>query len=156
MLTEDDFLRRLAIEADGIRREEPSFDTVDGDLTHWRGFILGTEHYDGGVFVFDVIIPREYPFKPPQVSCLTTIFHPNFFRKKICLGILGQDWHPSADLVDVIESLRFLLSHPNPDDPLHGVAANLMKNNLDEFKKRALEHIERYATWEQLATLIHH
>ena len=61
-----------------------------------------------------------------------------------------------ADMVDVVETLRFLLSHPNPDDPLHGVAANLMKNNIEEFKKRAREHVERYATWEQLASLIQH
>jgi len=54
MLPEEDFWMRLAIEADEMKREQPSFDTVDGDVTQWKGFIIGTGKYEGGVFIFEI------------------------------------------------------------------------------------------------------
>ena len=46
MLPEEDFWMRLAIEADEMKREQPSFEPVDGDVTRWKGFIIGTGQYD--------------------------------------------------------------------------------------------------------------
>lgn len=149
MLPEDDFWARLAIEAEDMKREEPSFEPVSNDITKWKGFIIGTGLYDGGVFVFEIDVPREYPFKPPIVKANTKIFHPNFFGERICVGILGKDWAAANNLVDVVESLRFLLSNPNPDDPLHSSAAKMMKENFEEFKDRVLTWTEQYATWDQ-------
>ena len=117
MLPEEDYFARLAIEADEMKREQPSFEPLGGDVTKWKGFIIGTNLYEGGVFVFEIHIPREYPFKPPVVKAKTKIWHPNFFNDRVCIGILGKDWAPANNIVDVVESLRFLLSNPNPDDP---------------------------------------
>ncbi len=152
ILPEDDFYARLALDANEMKREQPSFEPVDGNLQHWRGFIIGTDMYEGGVFIFDIIIPREYPYKPPKVISKTKIWHPNFFKDRVCIGILGKDWAPSNTIVDVVESLRFLLSNPNPKDPLHSSAANMMMDNLDEFKKKVTEWVKLYATWDQLGT----
>lgn len=149
MLPEDDFWARLAIEAEEMKREQPSFETINGDVTLWKGFIVGTKMYDGGVFIFEIRIPREYPFKPPEVKTKTKIWHPNFFNERVCIGILGKDWAPANNLVDIVESLRFLLSNPNPDDPLHTSAANLMKSNLDEFQIRVDDWINQHAGWDQ-------
>lgn len=150
MLPEDDFFARLAVEADEMRREQPSFQPIDGDVTKWRGFIIGTNMYEGGVFLFEIIIPREYPFKPPKVYAKTKIWHPNFFNDRVCVGILGKDWAPANNIVDVVESLRFLLSNPNPDDPLHSSAAKMMKMDLEGFKVKAKEWVDAYATWNQV------
>lgn len=149
MLPEEDFWMRLAIEADEMKREQPSFEPIDGDVTRWKGFIIGTGQYDGGVFVFDIKIPREYPFKPPIVKTKTKIWHPNFFNDKVCVGILGKHWAPANNLVDIVESLRFLLSNPNPDDPLHSSAANMMKIDLPNFNIKAKQWVELYAGWDQ-------
>jgi len=149
MLPESDFYARLAIEADEMKREQPSFDVIDGDVTKWRGFIIGTNMYEGGVFIFELHVPREYPFKPPEVRTKTRIWHPNFFNDRVCVGILGKDWAPANNLVDVVESLRFLLSNPNPDDPLHSSAAKMMKESPEEFREKAKEWVMNYATWEQ-------
>lgn len=139
----------MAVEADEMKREQPSFEPVNGDITHWKGFIIGTSMYEGGVFQFEVKIPREYPFKPPVVTSKTKIWHPNFFNERICIGILGKDWAPANNIVDVIESLRFLLSNPNPDDPLHTSAANMMKQDPKQFEVRVKEWIESHAGWDQ-------
>ena len=36
MLPEDDFYARLAVEADEMKREQPSFEPVNGDITYWH------------------------------------------------------------------------------------------------------------------------
>jgi len=41
------------------------------------------------------------------------------------------------------------LSNPNPDDPLHSSAANMMKNDLPTFDSRAKQWVELYASWDQ-------
>jgi ubiquitin-protein ligase len=152
ILHDDDFYARLALDADEMRREQPSFEPREEDLTKWRGFIIGTNAFEGGVFVFDVDVPREYPFKPPKVVARTKIWHPNFFKDRVCIGILGKDWAPSNTLVDIVESLRFLLSNPNPHDPLHSSVAQMMLNDINLFTTKAKEWVENFATWDQLGT----
>lgn len=134
-----------------MRREQPSFEPINNDVTKWKGFIIGTSMYEGGVFVFEIHIPREYPFKPPIVKARTKIWHPNFFNDRVCIGILGKDWAPANNIVDIVESLRFLLSNPNPDDPLHSSAAKMMKEDIINFKKRVTEWVELHGGWDQSA-----
>ncbi|NHJ04127.1 MAG: ubiquitin-conjugating enzyme E2 [Candidatus Heimdallarchaeota archaeon] len=150
-LSEDDFWARLAIEAGEMRKEEPNFQPIDGNTRIWRGFMIGTGLYSGGVFQFEIHVPRSFPFKPPKVKVLTPIWHPNIFKDRICVGILGKDWTPASNLVDVVESLRFLLSNPNPDDPLNTTAAKEFKNSNKEFERKAKLYVEKYATWDALS-----
>jgi len=150
MLSEEEFWPRIAIEANELKKELPTFKPVDGNTLLWRGFIFGAGLYEGGVFVLEIDIPREYPFKPPKVKMLTKVFHANVFDTRICVGVLGVDWTPANNLVDVIESIRFILSNPNPDDPLNSTAANLMKRDPKEYARKVIEYREKYATFEQI------
>lgn len=49
----------------------------------------------GGCFEFDILLPPDYPNKPPQVHFLTTgngrvRFNPNLYNTgKVCLSLLG-------------------------------------------------------------------
>lgn len=149
MLTEEEWLDRLAIEAQELTREQPTFRTVNNDLTHWRGEILGSGLYEGGVFLIEIKIPRRYPYEPPHIRFKTPIWHVNIFKEKICVGILGKEWSPAYSLVQVIETIRFLLNAPNPDDPLNGAAARMWKRDPISFKKQAIEYVKQYAHWSQ-------
>jgi len=40
--------------------------------------------YEGGVFVLDIKIARDYPFKPPDIKFETRIWHPNVNSTTVC------------------------------------------------------------------------
>ena len=149
MLSQNDYFARLTFEAAEIEKEQPTFKPIENKITDWNGYIIGTGVYEGGVFCFEINIPREYPFKPPTLKWQTKIFHPNFYKDKICVGILGKDWTAAHNIVQVIESVRFLLSNPNPDDPLHASAATLMKRNIEKFKEKAKQWVKEHASFDQ-------
>ncbi len=149
MLTEEEWLDRLAIEAQELAREQPTFRTVNNNLTYWRGEILGSGLYEGGVFYLEIHIPREYPFQPPKIRFKTPIWHVNIFKEKVCVGILGKEWSPAYSLVQVVETIRFLLTSPNPDDPLNASASRQWKKNPEVFKNQVIEYIRKYAHWNQ-------
>ena len=77
-------LRRIAKEI-----EETASDThskvllrpSDGkdDLSHLQGSIEGPPDtpYEGGQYHIDILIPNDYPFRPPNMRFKTKIWHPN-------------------------------------------------------------------------------
>jgi hypothetical protein len=66
---------------------------------------------------FKMVLSFLHPYKPPNVTWLTDISHPNIIPKKkgkVCVSILGKKWLPNTKLAAVINALYFLLSDPNP------------------------------------------
>lgn len=151
MLSDEDYYNRLVFEAKILEEEEPSFKPVGGDLRVWRGFILGTGLYDGGVFELQLTLSRKFPFEAPKIKWLTKTFHPNIsLQTKVCVGVLGKDWVPTMSVAGVIEVLRNLLNFPNPASPLNSTAANLMKKDKKKYAEEVKKYIQKYATWENL------
>lgn len=67
----------------------------------------------------DIIIPPDYPFKPPKMKFDTKIWHPNISSQTgaICLDILKNEWTPALTIRTALISLQALLCAPEPDDP---------------------------------------
>lgn len=66
---------------------------------------------------FRMVLSYLHPFKPPTVTWLTDITHPNIIpakKGKVCVSILGKKWLPNTKLAAVVNALYFLLSDPNP------------------------------------------
>ena len=119
-LPEQLWFKRLALEYQLIRNYEPTFDAVDGDLTHYKGVIVGTGYYEGGFFLVEIFLDRTFPYTPPRVVWHTRIWHPNFTDEspaRICESILTKDWEPNTNVIAVIEALKNLLSQPQPRRP---------------------------------------
>uniref|UniRef100_A0A146LUN9 E2 ubiquitin-conjugating enzyme n=1 Tax=Lygus hesperus TaxID=30085 RepID=A0A146LUN9_LYGHE len=122
---------------------------IDGDLTHWRGFVIGPEQtpYEGGKFYIDIHIPPDYPFSPPNMKFETRVWHPNVSSQTgfICLDILKSEWSPAITLRTALLSVQALLSAPNPDDPQDGVVAAQYLGDPAGFSKTAREWTCKYA-----------
>lgn len=76
--------RRIAKEVADIHTDTHSHVTAepvgDGeDLTHLKGSFRGPPGtpYEGGLYIIDVRIPNDYPFKPPIMKFETKVWHPN-------------------------------------------------------------------------------
>ncbi|KAJ1334203.1 ubiquitin-conjugating enzyme E2 T [Microdochium nivale] len=124
----------------------------EGDMHTWAATIQGPagSAYQGGQFALRIRLPADYPFKAPQVSFATRIYHPNVTNDQagaICLAVLKpENWKPASRVKGVLEAVRQLLVEPNPDDPLEARVADEYRQQPDEFVKNARAYVERYAS----------
>jgi len=145
-------VRRITRELLEIKRDPVSNCSAgpidENDLFHWNGIIIGPEDspYAKGIFRLKIDFPTDYPFKPPKITFLTRVLHPNInMNGSICLDILKDNWSPALNICHVLLSISSLLTDPNPDDPLDVDVAHLYKTDREEFNKRAREWTLRYA-----------
>lgn len=145
-------LERIKRELEHLRKDPPSNCSAgpidDDDLMHWEATLMGPTDtpFEGGIFVLDIRFPENYPYKPPIVSFITKIYHPNINKNGgICLDILKTQWSPALTIGKVLLSISSLLTDPNPDDPLEPDIANKYKNNINEYNKQARLWTMKYA-----------
>ena len=96
--------------------------------------------YQGGKWEFSVDFPEDYPNEPPKVHCKTQIYHPNIdLDGNVCLSILrvneDEGWSPLRSYTDIVYGMLSLFYEPNPNHPLNIEAGELMKTNIEEFKR---------------------
>ena len=147
-------LSRLNKELEELTNNPPtncSAGMVDEDIFQWQATILGPEGspYEGGVFYLRINFPQDYPFKPPNVSFITKIYHCNINSSgSICLDILKEQWSPALTISKVLLSICSLMDDQNPQDPLVLDAANLYNENREKFIARAQAYTIQYASTE--------
>ena len=126
---------------------------VNNDFRHWKGRIKGPIDtcYQGGIFDVDIIIPNDYPFKPPKMKFDTKIWHPNIssVTGAICLDILKNEWTPALTIRTAQISLQALMCEPVPNDPQDAVVAKQYMSDIKLFNQTAKHWVEEYANPER-------
>ncbi|TVY32881.1 Ubiquitin conjugating enzyme E2 B [Lachnellula subtilissima] len=123
----------------------------DNNVHNWNIIMDGPEGspYAGGKFKLLLVLPTDYPFKPPKINFKTRIWHPNVTfdeHGSMCIGILKPEaWKPSSKILSVLTATQNLLLEPVPDDAVETTAANSFKEDLAGFNKTAKEYTKKYA-----------
>jgi ubiquitin-conjugating enzyme E2 D/E len=144
-------LRRIQKDLHDLNKDCPSNCSAGpekDDFFKWKATIIGPSEtpYENGIFILSISFPTDYPFKAPNITFETKVYHPNVNSNgSICLDILKSQWSPALSITKVLLSICSLLSDPNPDDPLVPEIANIYKTNREQFNKNAREYTVRYA-----------
>ena len=152
----DPIHNRIKKEYQDLQKEKNSnvlVKLVNNDIRHWKGRIKGPIDtcYQSGIFDVDIIIPNEYPFKPPKMKFDTKIWHPNIssVTGAICLDILKNEWTPALTIRTALISLQALMCEPVPNDPQDAVVAKQYMSDIKLFNETAKHWVEEYANPER-------
>ncbi len=118
------------------------------DIYSWEGMLTGPDDspYAKGKFRMRIHFPVDYPFKPPKVTFVTKVYHPNVDTTgNICLDILKDNWSPALTVAKILISITSLLTDPNPDSPLQSDIAHLYKFDRKKYDANAREWTRKYA-----------
>ncbi|KAI1749700.1 putative ubiquitin carrier protein [Xylaria castorea] len=122
---------------------------LNSDLTHLKASFPGPPGtpYEGGKYIVDVLIPVEYPFRPPIMKFDTKVWHPNISSQTgaICLDTLSTAWSPVLTIKSTLLSLQSLFESPEPKDPQDAEVARMMINDPEGFSRKAHEWAVSYA-----------
>ncbi len=112
------------------------------DLFHLLGAIIGPADtpYEDSLFFLSIKLPTDYPLKPPNITFLTPIYHPNISKAgENCLDIFDHQWSPALTIPRAMVSLRELMEDPDPWDPFEADIAGHYKRNKADFERVARE-----------------
>ena len=143
--------KRIKKELENLKNDPPlncSAGPEDDDIFTWQATLMGpsASPYQGGVFILNIKFPPNYPFKPPRITFVTKVYHPNINKLgQICLDILKDQWSPILTITKILLSISCLLSEPNPDDPLEPEIAYIMINDYEKFKINVKKYIDEYS-----------
>ena len=131
----------------------------ENNLFKWRATINGPKDtsYSGGMYLYEIYFPDNYPEMPPEICFRTPIYHLNVnpFKPKnnaktnenlgyVSLNILNF-WKPEYTLKEVLFHLFYLFYKPNPDCCYGLERAYEFKENKDLYEKKIKYFTKKYA-----------
>ncbi|KAI0318352.1 ubiquitin-conjugating enzyme [Amylostereum chailletii] len=129
--------------------EDVTIEPLENNLFNWDCSIKAASDspYRGGVFHFKLEIPDNYPFKAPNVTFTTKIYHPGINEEgSICVPILRDQWKPSITLSTVLAVIQEKVNNPSPEDPFMPDIAAQLKDDKATFLKFARDWTKKHAT----------
>ena len=107
--------------------------------------------YENGYFLFKILFPVSFPFKPIKFCFITSIFHPNISEGGyVCIDIFNKEWSPAIfHFGTLIYSVQSLLDDPNPDDFMNENAAKLYKKDRNIYNKTVRYYTSQYANYSK-------
>ena len=98
--------------------------------------------FENGYFLFRIIFPEDYLFRPPKFIFITQVFHPNISESgNVSVDILLDQWAPTlCSFSSIIYSIQSLLDDPNPNDFYMKQLQNYIKK-IEKIMIKLLENI---------------
>ncbi|KAL5016874.1 hypothetical protein ScPMuIL_006463 [Solemya velum] len=147
----------------------------DADIFKWEVLIYGPHDtpYEGGLFKAELNFPKEYPLRPPKMSFISEMWHPNIDKDGgVCISILhepGDDkygyetaaerWLPVHTVETILVSVISMLADPNDESPANVDAAKMWREQPEDFKKRVarcyFQNWISFAFWKKIAAINH-
>jgi ubiquitin-protein ligase len=122
---------------------------VDNDISRWRVDINGPAGtpYEGGHFQLSLVLPQNYPFKPPEAKFDTKIYHPNVMKDsgEICKDMYQTGWGPVKNIRWVIELILSFLINPAPEHSVEADISRQMQDNYDQYVATARQWVQQFA-----------
>ncbi|XP_045171348.1 ubiquitin-conjugating enzyme E2 L3-like [Mercenaria mercenaria] len=119
----------------------------ESNILQWQALVVPEgEPYKQGAFRIKIDFPAEYPFKPPKITFMTKIYHPNIDEKgQVCLPIISaENWKPATKTDQVLQSLVALVQDPEPEHPLRADLAEEYSKDRKKFNKNAQEFTKKH------------
>lgn len=121
----------------------------EDDIRNWIVILKGPvgTPYENGSFKLKFTFPDNYPFKPPEVKFITSIYHPNvkLDTGEICLDVFVSTWVPTQNINEIIEKIVSILEAPSTSSPLEPAIADEYTNKYDDFVSKAKDYTKKYA-----------
>lgn len=145
-------LKRIQKELDDIQRN-PSFNGSagpddDSDLYNWSAAIIGPKDspFSEGVFFLRIKFPINYPFRYPEITFKTKVYHPAIGDNgSICLEILDHLWSPVLTMNKLLCIISQLLVNFNFNESLKPDIAQIYKDDKALYDRIARDWTIRYA-----------
>jgi ubiquitin-conjugating enzyme E2 J1 len=112
MSTRNPAIRRIQEDVRELRRHPSNryyAEPLEDNMFEWHFTVRGPKHshFEGGVYHGRIILPAEYPYKPPNIVFLTK--NGRFeVGTKICLSITAhhkEEWQPAWGIRTMLEAL---------------------------------------------------
>ena len=122
------------------------------NLYLWTAHIVGPQDtpYYPYRFTLRISVPTTYPHRPPHITFVTPIAHPNIHFKsgEICMDILKEQWTPIWTIEATVRAIGALLASPQADSPLNCDVGNVLRaNDVTAYNSLvnlyAVEHAQR-------------
>lgn len=105
--------------------------------------------YHGGTFNVKIIVTNQYPFKAPEITITTPIYHPSVNE----LGEISYRklyaWSPAYSLESILSDIQNGLYKFDTENihiyPKNEDMYKLFTENRPEFDRLAKEHLQQYA-----------
>ena len=129
--------KRIEKELNDFNKNPPPGITVkpinNNDMFNLEATFIGPSDspYEGGTYRLNIVLPKDFPFKPPRFTFSLKVYHPQINGNvHIDLNIFKDQWSPALTIVTSLLSIQSFLMTPNPDNPLVPIIEHEYKSNI--------------------------